>query len=81
MHRSLTAQNTLVTDTRAELRTVYDAIDQDFLHACKIQQALMPERQRDVGTSHVSLLLQPFGHVGGDLVGALNSDQDHVGFY
>ncbi len=81
MHRSLTAQNTLVTDTLAKLRTVYDAIDQDFLQARKIQQALMPERQRDFGTLRVSLLLQPCGHVGGDLVGVLNSDQDHVGFY
>ena len=81
MHRSLTEQNTLVTDTLAELRTVYDAIDQDLLQARKIQQALVPERQRDFGTSRVSLLLQPCGHVGGDLVGVLNSDQDHVGFY
>ena len=37
MHRSLTEQNTLVTDTLAELRTVYDAIDQDLLQARKIQ--------------------------------------------
>lgn len=81
MHRSLTEQNTLVTDTPEELRTVYDAIDQDLLQARKIQQALVPDRQRDFGTSRVSLLLQPCGHVGGDLVGVLNCDQDHVGFY
>ena len=81
MHRSLTEQNTLVTDTLAELRTVYDAIDQDLLQARKIQQALVPDRQREFGTSRVSLLLQPCGHVGGDLVGVLNSDPDHVGFY
>ena len=81
MHQVLTEQNTVMTDTLAELRSVHAAIDQDLQQARKIQQALVPDWQRDFGASRVSFLLQPCGHVGSDLVEVLNSDPDHLGFY
>jgi hypothetical protein len=36
MHRVLTEQNTLMTDTLAELRSVHAVIDQDLQQARKI---------------------------------------------
>jgi sigma-B regulation protein RsbU (phosphoserine phosphatase) len=81
MHRVLTEQNTVMTDTLAELRSVHAVIDQDLQQARKIQQALVPDWQRNFGAPRVSFLLQPCGHVGGDLVEVLNSDLDHLGVY
>ena len=81
MHRVLTVQNTVTTDTLTELRSIHAAFDQDRQQARKTQQALVPDWQRNFGASRVSFLLQPCGHVGGDLVRVLNSDLDHLGFY
>ena len=81
MHRVLTVQNTVTTDTLTELRSIHAAFDQDRQQARKTQQALVPDWQRNFGASRVSFLLQPCGHVGGDQVRVLNSDLDHLGFY
>ena len=81
MHWVLNEQNTVMTDTLAELRSVHTVIDQDLQQARKIQQVSVPDWQRDFGASQISFLLQPCGHVVDDLVRVLNPDPDHLEFY
>lgn len=81
MERQLSEKNRQVTEAFAELKTIHEAINNDLKQARKIQQALVPERMRVIGTSRVSLLLQPCGHVGGDLVGMFSPGFDRLGLY
>jgi len=81
MERELTEKNRLIRATLEELQRIYDSIDGDLIEARKLQQSLVSEHHRDFGTAEVSLLLQPCGHVGGDLVGMFPIGGTHVGFY
>ena len=81
MQRELAEKNRIVTETLAELQRAHDAIERDLRQARVIQQALVPERVRDFGNSRVSLLLQPCGHVGGDLVGMFGSGGSGLALY
>ncbi len=74
MERELAEKNRIVSETLDELRRAHEAIERDLRQARVIQQALVPDRVRDFGTARVSLLLQPCGHVGGDLVGMFGAD-------
>ncbi|WGW04604.1 PP2C family protein-serine/threonine phosphatase [Tropicibacter oceani] len=81
MERQLSEKNRLVSEAFAELKTIHEAIDNDLKQARKIQESLVPDRMRVIGTSRVSLLLQPCGHVGGDLVGMFTPGFDRLGLY
>ncbi|AXT35714.1 fused response regulator/phosphatase [Phaeobacter sp. LSS9] len=81
MQRELSEKNRIVSDTLDELQRVYDAIDKDLIQARKIQESLVPELSRDFGSSTVSLLLKPCGHIGGDLVGMFSPGVNRIGFY
>lgn len=81
MERELTEKNRLVNSTLDELRLLYDSLNSDLIEAKKLQQSLVSERYRDFGRAEVSLLLQPCGHVGGDLVGMFPIGEEHVGLY
>jgi len=81
MQRELSEKNRIVSDTLGELQRVYDAIDKDLVQARKIQQSLVPELSRKFGSSSVSLLLKPCGHIGGDLVGMFSPGVNRLGFY
>ena len=81
MERELSEQHRIVTETLAELRKIHDGIEDDLKQARRIQQSLVPERSRCFGTSRVSLLLKPLGHVGGDLVGMFAPCNDVLGLY
>lgn len=81
MQRELSEKNRIVSDTLDELQRVYDAIDKDLVQARKIQQSLVPELSREFGSSSVSLLLKPCGHIGGDLVGMFSPGVNRLGFY
>ena len=81
MERALSEKNRIVSETLAELQTVYEAIDKDLQQARTIQQSLVPERSRWFDESRVSLLLHPCGHVGGDLVGFFSPGNDQLGVY
>ncbi|WP_023848749.1 PP2C family protein-serine/threonine phosphatase [Ponticoccus alexandrii] len=81
MERQLTETNRQVSDALRELREIHEAIENDLRQARTIQQSLVPERVRIFGTSRVSLLLQPCGHVGGDLVGMFSPAPDQLGLY
>ena len=69
MEKALNEKNRLIRATLDELQTIYDSIHGDLIEARKLQQSLVSERQRDFGSTEVSLLLRSSGHVGGDLVG------------
>lgn len=81
MERQLTETNRQVSDALRELREIHEAIENDLRQARTIQQSLVPERVRTFGSSRVSLLLQPCGHVGGDLVGMFSPAPDQLGLY
>ncbi|WP_152615745.1 PP2C family protein-serine/threonine phosphatase [Leisingera sp. ANG-M1] len=81
MQRELSEKNRIVSETLGELQRVYDAIDKDLIQARKIQESLVPELSKDFGSSTVSLLLKPCGHIGGDLVGMFSPGVNRIGFY
>ncbi|CUH79605.1 PP2C family protein-serine/threonine phosphatase [Tropicibacter naphthalenivorans] len=81
MERQLSEKNREVSEALAELQEIHEAIDKDLRQARTIQQSLVPERMLELATSRVSLLLQPCGHVGGDLVGMFKPGDDKLGLY
>ena len=81
MERQLSEKNRQVSDALEELREIHTAIDNDLRQARTIQQSLVPERTTEILTSRVSLLLQPCGHVGGDLVGMFKPGYGRLGLY
>ncbi len=81
MQQELSEKNRLISDALSELQVVHEAIDKDLRQARTIQQSLVPERSRVFGTSRVSLLLEPCGHVGGDLVGMFSPSEGRLGLY
>lgn len=81
MERELTEKNRLVKSTLEELQKLYDSLDSDLIEAKKLQQSLVSERHRDLGTAEVSLLLRSAGHVGGDLVGMFPVSEARIGLY
>ncbi|PIE16581.1 MAG: fused response regulator/phosphatase [Rhodobacterales bacterium] len=81
MERELTEKNRIVSNALAEIQCLYDTIDRDLIAAKKLQQSLVKERYRDLGTAEISLLLQPSGHVGGDLVGFFAINKSQIGLF
>ncbi|MGR3292177.1 MAG: PP2C family protein-serine/threonine phosphatase [Paracoccaceae bacterium] len=81
MERELTEKNRLVTDTLAEISTLYESHERDLIEARALQQSLVREKFREFGAARVSLLLKPSGHVGGDLVGFYEINRDEIGMF
>ncbi|TCP27519.1 PP2C family protein-serine/threonine phosphatase [Rhodovulum adriaticum] len=81
MERELRDKNRLVSHTLSELQSLYDAIDRDLAAAEKLQQSLVSERSRRFGRAWVSLLMQPAGRVGGDLVGYFPAGPGRLGLF
>jgi phosphoserine phosphatase RsbU/P len=81
MHSELVEKNRLIGTKMQELRQIYDSLDRDLIEAKKLQQTLVRDRHRDLGAAAVTLLLQPSGHVGGDLVGAFRINADKLALY
>jgi len=81
IERELTEKNRLVTSTLAEISSLYESLDRDLIEARKLQQSLVRERFRDFGNAQVSLLLRPSGHVGGDLVGFFEINENEIGLF
>ena len=79
--RALEAQTLKLSETLDALQSAYDSIDRELRQARRIQEALVPERSRRFGGSRVSLLLQPCGHVGGDLVGMFSPAPGKLGVF
>lgn len=81
MQRELSEKNRLVSVTLEELQRVYDLVDRDLIEAKKLQQSLLPEREKSLPEGDLSLLLRSAGHVGGDLVGFFPTDDDKLGLF
>jgi phosphoserine phosphatase RsbU/P len=81
MERAFRARNDDLRDTLKELQQVHDALDRDLQQARKLQHSLIRDRHRDIGSCHLSFLLQSSGHVGGDLVGAFRITDTRVGVF
>lgn len=81
MERAVKASNAELRDALGQLQAVHAAIERDLQEARKLQQSLLPVRDRRFGTCHVAFLLESSGHVGGDLVGALQIAPDRIGVY
>lgn len=77
----LKEKNDLLTTTLGELQDLYSAIDRDLLEARLFQQALVPERHFELAGGSASLLFEPSGHVGGDLVGVFPVSAKRYGVY
>jgi len=81
MERELTKKNILIREALEEISTLYDSLDRDLAEARNLQTALVQETSRDYGGAHVSLLLRPSGHVGGDLVGVFDIAPGRFGVF
>lgn len=81
MQRELSESNRVVRETLERLQEVYDKIDADLMQARNIQNSLVPHLDHDFGPNHVSLLFEPCGHIGGDLVGMFSPARNSLGFY
>jgi sigma-B regulation protein RsbU (phosphoserine phosphatase) len=81
MQRDMAQANRALSATLGELQQLYDNIDSDLQEAKKLQQSLVKERFRHLGSADVSLLLRSSGHVGGDLVGFFEAGSRHIGLF
>lgn len=81
MERALAEKNRIVSQTLDRLSTLYDALERDLVQARRLQQSLLRERERSFGATTVSLLLEPAGHVGGDLVGVIEAGPGRLLLY
>lgn len=81
MQRQMVRKNALISETLSELQQAYAVIDQDLIRARNVQQALVPVRSASFGPAEVALLLEPSGHVGGDLVGMFSLREERLAFY
>ena len=81
MEREMAAKNAFVEQTLTEIQAIYDGIERDLREARTLQQSLIPDRSLRFGASEVAFLLEPCGHIGGDLVGAFQIGDRYVGAY
>ncbi|WP_216665464.1 PP2C family protein-serine/threonine phosphatase [Pseudoruegeria sp. HB172150] len=81
MERELTEKNRQIGAALEELRHLHQGIDRDLQDAHRLQQSLVRERHRRFGPLDVSLLLQPAGRIGGDLVGMFEVNAREVGVF
>lgn len=81
MQRDVVEKNQLLQRTLGHLQSVYDKISNDLMEARRLQQSLVPDRERTYLGSDVSLLLQPSEFVGGDLVGAFMAADNKLALY
>ncbi|WP_424966102.1 PP2C family protein-serine/threonine phosphatase [Dinoroseobacter sp. S375] len=81
MERELTNKNALISETLAELKTLYQAVDNDLIEAKKLQQSLVRDKIGTFRDAEIALMLQSSGHVGGDLVGFFRINSSEIGLY
>lgn len=65
----------------ADLQRLYAALRQDLEQARDFQSSLVPERVQTYGPAAITLLMQPSGHLGGDLVGSFRLDADRIALW
>ena len=81
MQQELVEKNHLVGSTLDQLQKLYDSLDRDLIEAKKLQQSLIRDRNIDFGMGKAALIMQPSGHVGGDLVGSFVIDERRIAVF
>jgi len=81
MERELTQKNRLVSETLAEISTLYESLNRDLVEARNLQQSLLRQPFVDFDSAKLSLMLRPSGHVGGDLVGHFPISETQIGLF
>ena len=81
MGKELREKNRLVSSTLSSIREINVRLDRDLADARKLQMSLTPRESLVIGDWRVSFLLQPSGHVGGDLVGYFPISKTRVGIF
>ena len=81
MQQQLVEKNRLVGSTLDQLQKLYDSLDRDLIEAKKLQQSLIRDRHRDFGLGKAQIMMQPSGHVGGDLVGSFIIDERRIAVF
>lgn len=79
MQRALLDNNKLLETALDELQVVYSAIDRDLDEARRVQQSLVQDRFVRFAAADVSLFLKASGHVGGDMIGCFNVNENTIG--
>ena len=81
MGKELREKNRLVTSTLSSIREINARLDRDLAEARKLQMSLTPRDPLVIRDWKVSFMLQPSGHVGGDLVGYFTISDRRVGIF
>ncbi len=81
MENQLIRQNERTQSALAELQRLYESLHRDLIEAAKLQDSLMPVRDRQFPDGRVSLHLKSASHVGGDLAGFFRFTEDRIGIY
>lgn len=81
MGKELREKNRLVSSTLSSIREINARLDRDLADARKLQMSLTPREPLVIGDWRVSFMLQPSGHVGGDLVGYFPISDTRVGLF
>ncbi len=79
--RDMIAKNRLLRRALDDLEAAQAAMDRDLKEARSFQQALVPDRHIVLPGAEISMLYQPSGHVGGDLVGMFRVSDTRCGLY
>ena len=64
-----------------DLQRLYGALERDLAEARRLQLSLLPDAVVPLGPSAATFLMQPSGHLGGDLVGWFPLTADRVALY
>lgn len=63
------------------LEALYAALRRDLEEARELQSSLLPEPQLSLGPATASFMMQPSGHLGGDLVGHFRIDDSRIALW
>ncbi len=77
----LLRHNRRLRETLEELDRLYQAVDRDLREARKLQLSLVPAAPVRIKTGTLHFVLEPSGHVGGDLVGWFEIAPRMIGLY
>lgn len=65
----------------ADLQSLYSALRRDLEEAREFQSSLVPDRVKSFGPASLTFLMQPSGHLGGDLVGCFRLAPDRIALW
>lgn len=64
-----------------DLESLYAALQRDLAEARDFQSSLVPDTVQDFGPAQATFLMQPSGHLGGDLVGSFRLDETRIALW